>query len=287
MKQENHIKADNNLPAGSITYIEAVRGMIPLNLHELWEFRDLAVFILWRDLSAAYRQTAFGALWMILTPIITVVISTVIFSTVAKLPSDGIPYPMFSMAGTLAWGFFSSCLLAGSGSLLGYKDLISKVYFPRLIIPVVGVLKALIDLLIVSVILFAMMYHYGYGIGWNVLFIPLFLLLAAVTGVGVGLWVAPWVVHFRDVHQVVFYGLRGWMYATPIVYGASLIPAKWQTLYHLNPMTNVVEGFRWALLGTARPPLTMVLVSCIIVVLVMISGAYHFRRADRNIVDIT
>jgi lipopolysaccharide transport system permease protein len=270
-----------------VTSIEATRGRIPLNLHELWEFRDLAVFILWRDVRTAYRQTAFGALWMILTPIVTVIISTVISSTVAKLPSEAVPYPLFNMAGTLAWGFFSSCLLGGSGSLLGYKDLISKVYFPRLIIPIVGVLKALLDLLIVSVILLAMMRYYGYGIGWNVLSVPLYLLLAAVSGVGVGLWLAPWVVHFRDVHQIVFYGLRVWMYATPIVYSASMIPDKWQLLYHLNPMANVVEGFRWALLGTARPPLLMVLLSFGVVMFLMISGAYHFRRADRSIVDIS
>lgn len=270
----------------NVTVIECTRGLSRLNLHELWEFRDLALFILWRDLRAAYRQTAFGTFWIVLAPVMTVLISTAIFSKVAKLPSDGVPYPLFNMAGTLAWGFFSSCLLGGSGSLLGYKELISKVYFPRLIIPVVGVLKALVDLLVVSLLLLGLMYYYGFGIGWNFLFVPLYLLLAALTGVGVGLWVAPWVVHFRDVHQVVFYGLRLWMYATPIVYGASLIPPQWRTLYRLNPMTNMIEGFRWALLGTPSPSSVMVAVSFVLSALLLLTGAYHFRKAERSIVDI-
>jgi len=266
--------------------IKPAKGLVPLNLYELWEFRDLAFFMLWRDIKSAYRQTAFGPLWMIVTPIVNVFISTIIFYKVAKLPSDGVPYPIFNLAGILGWTFFSSCLTAATDSLAGYKNLMSKVYFPHLIIPVIGVLKAAVDILILFAMLLGLMFYYGFMPGWQILLLPVFFSLAAFTGLGIGLWLAPWVVHFRDVNKVVEYLLRGWMYATPIVYASSLIPAKWQTLYHLNPMTNVVEGMRWLLLGAPSPSMAMVVISFVATISLTVAGAYYFRRAERSIVDI-
>jgi lipopolysaccharide transport system permease protein len=252
----------------------------------LWEYRDLALFMLWRDLRAGYRQTAFGPLWMIVTPVVSVIISTIIFSKVAKLPSDGVPYPVFNLAGMIGWNFFCGCQGSATGSLLGYKDLMAKVYFPRLILPLIGILRALVDILIMFVMLLGLMLYYGYTPGWTIVFVPVFFALAALTGLAVGLWTAPWVVHFRDVNNVIGYVLRAWLYLTPIVYGASLIPAKWQTLYRLNPMTHVVEGFRWALLGTPLPRLDLMAGCFVVLALLTVAGAYYFRKAERSIVDI-
>ena len=239
------------------TYIHAVKGLVPLNLHELWEYRELVGFMLWRDIKGRYKQTAFGPLWMLVTPIINMIVFTIIFSRVARLPSDGIPYPLFNYTALLPWGFFSRCLFATAGSLLTNKDLLSKVYFPRLITPLVGVVSALVDFCISFFILLGLLFYYGYSPGWKALAIPLFLLLAAITGVGVGLWCAAMVVHFRDLNTVLSYLVKVWMYATPVVYSATLVPAHWHTLYYLNPITHVVDGMRWALLGRPLPPLNL------------------------------
>ena len=270
----------------TVTEIRAVRGLVPLNLHELWEYRELLLFFLWRDLKSRFKQTAFGPLWMIVTPLVGMGLNTIIFSKVAKLSSDGIPYPLFNYCALLPWSFFSRCLFSASGSLQGYKNLMSKVYFPRLIAPVVGVLSGLIDFLISFLILIGMMLYYGFPLGWGMLLVPVFLLLAALTGMAVGLWWASWVVHYYDLNNILGYVVRFWMYATPIVYSTSIVPEKWMSLYRLNPMTHVIEGFRWCLLGVGGPPGKMLPVSVLIVICLLVSGAYYFRKTERNIVDI-
>lgn len=273
-------------PEQAVVEISAPRGLVPLNLHELWEYRELVWFMFWRDVKGRYRQMAFGPLWMIINPIMNVIVFSIIFGKMAKLPSDGIPYPLFSYSALLPWTFFTACLFTASGSLLGYRDLISKVYFPRLAIPFVGMLSALIDFLVSFVLLVGLAAYYGYYPMWTLVFIPLFLLTAAVTGLAVGIWFASWIVHFRDVGAILGYVVRAWMYLTPVVYAASLVPARWQTLYQLNPMTNVVEGFRWALLGVGHPPDLMLLLTFLIALVVLTGGAYYFRRTERSIVDI-
>ncbi|MBN2562049.1 MAG: ABC transporter permease [Phycisphaerae bacterium] len=270
----------------AVTEIAAPRGLIPLNLHELWEYRDLAFFMLWRDLRGRYRQMALGPLWMIINPIMNVVVFTIIFGKMAKFPSDGVPYPLFSYSALLPWGFFAGSLFTAAGSLLGYKDLISKVYFPRLLIPLVGVLSALVDLLISLVLLLGVAAYFGYWPTLNILFIPVFLFMAAVTGLAVGIWFASWIVHFRDVNAILSYVVRAWMYITPVVYASSFVPERWRGLYRLNPMANIIEGFRWAILDVAPPSWKMLVLSFAATIPILIAGAYYFRRTERSIVDI-
>ena len=269
-----------------IQRIQPVRGLVPLNLHELWDYRELIVFLFMRDVKARYRQMALGPLWVVLAPLVNMVLFTVIFGRIAKLPSDGIPYPLFTYSALLPWAFFAGSLTTAAGSLLNYRQLISKVYFPRLTIPLVGTLSALFDFLISFVILLGMVLAFGYSLSFTILLIPLFLFLASLTGLAVGLWAASWIVHFRDINTMLNYVVRIWMYASPVVYASSLVPEKLRMVYKINPMTNVIEWFRWAVLGVGEPDLQMLLLSFVIVIPVLVSGAYYFRRTERSIVDI-
>ena len=257
-----------------------------MNVRELWEYRDLVRFFVTRDIKGRYRQMALGPLWIVMGPLLNMLLYTIIFGQVAKLPSDGIPYPVFIYSALLPWTFFSAVLMAASNSLLGYKDLISKVYFPRLAIPVAGVVSAFVDFLFSFLILLGMMAFYGYWPGSTLLLASIPLLLAALVGLGIGLWWASWIVHYRDLATVLGYIVRVWMFASPVVYAAGFVPEKWLWLYRLNPLTNVIEMFRWAILGTGRFSLGMVAVSFVIAGLLVVSGAYYFRRTERNIVDI-
>jgi len=266
--------------------IHARRGWVPLGLSEIWDFRELVFFFLWRDVKGRYRQMALGPLWVILHPLMNMVLFTLIFGMVANLPSDDIPYPLFSYSALLPWTFFSGALLSVSNSLLQYRNLISKVYFPRLIIPLVAVLSGVFDFLVSFVVLMGMAFFYGYYPTWQMLLIPLYLLLAGITALAVGLWLASWVVHFHDIADLLSYAVRAWMFVSPVVYASSLVPERWQTLYHLNPMTNVIEGFRWALLGTGSAPGLMLWISFLIVIPLMVGGAYYYRLTERSIVDV-
>jgi lipopolysaccharide transport system permease protein len=273
-------------PQPPIVEISAPRGLVPLNLREVWEFRELVFFMFWRDLKGRYRQMAFGPLWMIVSPIFNMVVYTILFGTIAKLPADGVPYHLFNYAGLLPWTFFVSAFGVAQNSLLGYRDLISKVYFPRLIIPLVGILSSLTDLFISFLILVGLCLHAGYLPTIYYLFVPLFMAMASITGLAVGLWVASWIVHFRDIGVITSYVIRVWMYATPIVYSISLVPARWRTLYFLNPMVGIVEGFRWAVLRVGTPPGPLLWGTFALVILLLVSGAYYFRKTERSIVDI-
>lgn len=271
----------------TLTSIRPVSGLVPLNLHELWEYRELVVFMLLREIKGRYRQTALGPLWIVLAPIVNMVLFTLIFGKLAKFSSDiSIPYPLFSYSALLPWGFFSGSLFMAAVSLYSYKDLISKVYFPRLIVPLVGVAAALVDFLISFGILIVMTYSYGYALSLHALMIPVYLLLAALTGLAVGLWSATIIVHFQDVNTILGYVVKVWMYASPVVYATTMVPEKLLFLYRLNPMTTVIEGFRWALLSEGTPSLKMLLISFLTVIPILVSGAYYFRRTERNIVDI-
>lgn len=266
--------------------IQPTKGWGRLGLRDIWEYRDLLYFLLWRDVKGRYKQMALGPLWIVLHPILNMAIFTVIFGMVAKLPTDGAPYPVFAYTALLPWTFFSSAVMGAANSLLSHRHLITKVYFPRLIVPIVSVLSGLIDFAISFCILLGMMAWFGYMPGWQIVTLPLFLLLAAMTALAVGLWSATWIVHYHDVAEVLGYLLRGWMYATPVVYAVSMIPERWRGVYRLNPMTNVIEGFRWALLKTGTPPDRFFWLSVLLVAPLLISGAYYFRRAERTIVDI-
>lgn len=257
-----------------------------MGLRDVWEFRELLYFLTWREIKGRYRQMALGPLWMIMAPLIQMVVFSLLFGQVFQLPSEGVPYPVFTYVALLPWTFFANTARNAAGSLVSQQHLIAKVYFPRLILPLSQALSALVDFLMSLVILVAMMLFYRIIPDWRVLTLPGFVFLAVVTALAVGLWLATLSVKFRDVLIVLGFIITAWQYATPVAYSASLIPAQWQWLYRLNPMTVVVEGFRWALLGTGRPPdLTSLAVMAATTALAVL-GAYYFRRTERTIVDI-
>ena len=265
--------------------IQPTSGWSSLALHEVWQYRELLWFLTSRDIKARYRQMALGPLWIIIKPLVDMVIFSLIFGTLAKLPSEGVPYPIFTYTALLPWDYFSGAAGASVGSLVSRMSLISKVYFPRLVVPISAVLSGLVDLAVSFLILLGMMAYYGFAPSPAILTLPLYLLLATATALGVGLWSAALAVRFRDLTTAISYGIRVWMYATPVVYSTSLVPERWQLLYQLNPMYWVIEGFRWALLGKGQPPQPLMLVPVIFVLLLLMSGAFVFRRTERTIVD--
>lgn len=266
--------------------LQAARGWSPLGLNELWEYRDLFYFMVWRDLKSRYRQMALGPLWIVIQPVMSMLLYTVIFGVIAKLPSEGQPYAVFSYVALMPWTFFSNAFASSSGTLLGNKELITKVYFPRLIIPLSQILSSLIDFAISFVILIALLFYYGITPTWGVIWLPAFLGLAAITGLGAGLWFAGIIARYRDFGQVAGYLVRIWMYASPVVYSITLIPKQWRDLYRLNPMTGVIEGFRWALLGTGQAPDWTLGLVTLLALVILIGGLYIFKREERSIVDV-
>jgi homopolymeric O-antigen transport system permease protein len=266
--------------------IQPSRGWVSLKLGELWEYRELLYFLVWRDVKVRYKQTALGAAWAIIQPFFTMVVFSIFFGRLAKIPSDGIPYPIFSFAALVPWTFFANGLSQSSNSLVGSANLITKVYFPRLTIPIATVLSGVVDFVIAFVVLLGMMLYYGIVPGLAVLWLPLFLLLALVTSLGVGLWLSALNVEYRDVRYVVPFLTQFWLFATPIAYPSSLLNEPWRTVYGLNPMVGVVEGFRWALLGTATAPGPVIGASSVAALLLLLGGAFYFRRMERTFADI-
>lgn len=269
-----------------VLVIEPSRGWVGLKLRELWEYRELVYFLVWRDVKVRYKQTALGAAWAILQPLFSMAVFTVVFGNLAKMPSDGIPYPLFSYAALLPWNYFAQGLSSSSDSLVGSANLIRKVYFPRLAIPVAAVCGGVVDFGIAFSVLLLLMGYFGVAPTANVVWLPLFLLLALVTALGVGLWLSALNVQYRDVKYTVPFLVQFWMYATPIVYPSSLLPEPWRTVYGLNPMAGVVEGFRWALLGVKTPPGSMLWVSVVAALALLVSGAYFFRRMEKTFADV-
>lgn len=266
--------------------IEPAHGWSSLKLNELWEYRDLLYFMVWRDLRSRYRQTALGPLWIIINPLFSMVLYTIIFGVIAKLPSGGVPYQVFTYSALLPWDTFSDAVSSGSSSLLSNRDLISKVYFPRLLLPLSRIFSSLVDFCIAFVILIGMLIFYRITPNFGVLLLPFFLGLGIVFGMGLGLWFSGIIVKYRDFGQVTGYMLRFLMYASPVVYSSELVPPKFYTIYHLNPMANVIDGFRWGLLDAAPPDWPLTLVSTFLALALFISGLYIFRRVERSIVDI-
>lgn len=279
--------ADEFLPGGEIhTVIEPPRGWAPLELGELWKYRELLIFLTWRDIMVRYKQTALGAAWAILQPVLTMVVFSIIFGGLAKLPSNGIPYPIFTFAALLPWQLFAFALTNSSNSLIGDQKLISKVYFPRLVIPLSSVLAGLVDFAIAFLVLLGLMVWYGIRVTPAVLLLPIFLLLALTSAMAVGLWLSALNVQYRDIRYVVPFLTQFWMYATPIAYSSELIPEKWRWLYSLNPMTGVVEGFRWAILGKSNLDLVSLGLSAAVVAALLIGGLYYFKRMEASFADV-
>jgi lipopolysaccharide transport system permease protein len=268
------------------TVIEPPKGWAPLELGELWKFRELLFFLTWRDIKVRYKQTALGAAWAILQPVLTMIVFSIVFGGLAKLPSEGIPYPIFTFTALLPWQLFAFALTQSSNSLVGSQNLISKVYFPRLVVPFSSVLAGVLDFAIAFVVLVGMMAFYGIHLTPAILLLPLFLLLALISALAVGLWLSALNVQYRDIRYVVPFLTQFWMYATPIAYSSSLIPEKWRWLYSLNPMTGVVEGFRWAILGKSSLDVVSLSISAGMVVVLFIGGLYYFKRMEAGFADI-
>lgn len=280
------IVAAGQVPELRLVRIRPPRGWAALELREVWDYRELLYFLAWRDVKIRYKQTVLGIAWVVLQPLATTLIFTVIFGNLAKIPSENLPYAVFAMAGLIPWNYFSAAFSRGGASLVGNANLISKVYFPRLIIPISSILGGLIDSAIVFVVLLVLMLFYGIVPTWAVVTLPLFLLLAVATALGVSLWLSALNVQYRDVGYLVPFIAQFWMYATPVVYPASMIPEQWRLLYSLNPMTGVVEGFRWALFGTGQGPGLELAVSVATVVLLVVSGLYFFKRMEETFADV-
>ncbi len=266
--------------------IQPSRGWVSLRLREVWEYRELLYFLTWRDIKVRYKQTVLGAAWAIIQPFFTMVVFSLFFGNLAKIPSDGIPYPIFSYAALVPWTFFANSLTNSSNSLVQSANLITKIYFPRLTMPFATVLSGIVDFVLAFAVLIAMMLFYNITPTTNVIWLPLFLLLALATSLGVGLWLSAMNVQFRDVRYVVPFLTQFWMFATPIAYPSSLLQEPWHTLYGINPMVGVVEGFRWALLSTNTAPGPIILVSSLAALVILISGAYYFRRMEKTFADV-
>lgn len=269
-----------------ITVISPSRGWISLKLSELWEYRELLYFLTWRDIKVRYKQTAIGAAWAIIQPFFAMVVFSIFFGQLAKIPSDGIPYPIFTYCALLPWQLFAHALNESSNSLVTNQGLITKVYFPRLIIPVAPVLAGLVDFGIAFLVLIGMMLFYGIIPTFAIVTLPLFLILAVATALSVGLWLSALNVQYRDVRYTIPFLTQFWLFATPVAYPSSLVPESWRALYGLNPMAGVVEGFRWALLGKAEGPGALIAVSVIVVVALLIGGLYYFRRMEKTFADV-
>ncbi len=276
------IKAEKEVP---VVRIEPLRGWLKLDLRSLWDHRELLYFLVWRELKVRYKQTALGAVWALLQPLLTMLIFTLIFGRLAKMPSDSIPYPVFAFSALVPWTFFANGLSQSSASLVNSSNLITKVYFPRLAIPVASVLSGLGDFAIAFAFLLLMMIFYKVPVSWRAVYVPLFLTLAIVTTLAVGMWLSAMNVKYRDVRHTVPFLTQFWMFATPIVYPVSLIKGPWRTVYGLNPMVGVVEGFRWSLLGGTMPGPELI-TSVVTALVLFVSGAYYFRRMESSFADL-
>ena len=271
-----------------LTRIEPTQGWGSLKLRDIWRYRELMFFLTWRDIKVRYKQTLLGAAWAVIRPLFSMVIFTLIFGGIADLDSEGVPYQLFSFTALLPWQLFSKAMSYAGQSLVKNRAMITKIYFPRLVIPVSSVLSGLVDFLIAFVILLGMMVYFGTAPTSAVWTLPLFLLLAMTTALGVGLWFSALNVQFRDIGYILPFLTQAWLYITPVAYSSQYISEKWQMVYALNPMAGVVQGFRWALLGTDLGPNAQltISISAIISVVLLITGLFYFRRMERTFADV-
>jgi lipopolysaccharide transport system permease protein len=280
------MSSNSQISSTPITIITPSRGWVSLKLRELWEYRELLYFLTWRDIKVRYKQTALGAAWAIIQPFFTMVVFSLFFGKLARIPSDGLPYPLFAFAALVPWTFFANGLSQSSNSLVGSSHLITKVYFPRMVIPLSSSVSGALDFLISFIVLLGMMAFYGRWPTVHILWLPFLLLLAFVTALGVGMWLSALNVQYRDVRYVLPFLAQIWLFATPIAYPSSLLSEPWRTVYGLNPMVGVVEGFRWALLGTDTAPGPLIAVSALVALAILIGGAFYFRRMERIFADV-
>ncbi len=274
-----------NINSAPTLVIRPSRGWIPINLKDLWTYRELLYFLTWREIKVRYKQTALGFAWAIIQPFFMMVVFTIFFGNLAKVPSEGIPYPLFNYAALLPWTLFAEGITRSSMSMVQDANLVRKVYFPRLVMPLSGILSPLVDFAIAFTLLIGMMFYYGYPPIVQVLWLPAFIILALITALGVGLWLSAINVKYRDVRYVIPFLIQFWLFASPVVYSSSLLPEQYQAIYGLNPMAGVIEGFRWTLLGT-EPPGSLIAISATIAIVVLISGAFYFRHNEKTFADV-
>lgn len=277
----------NQQSAGSLpTFsIDPPTRWTSIGFRELWDYRELLYFLTLRDVKVRYKQTALGAAWAVIQPVFMMVVFSLFFGRLAGIKSDGIPYPIFTFCALLPWQLFAHALTESSNSLVANERLITKVYFPRLVVPMAAVLGGLVDFAVAFVILLGMMFYYGIVPTWAIVTLPGFILLAIMTALGVGLWLSALNVQYRDVRYTINFLIQFWLFATPVAYPSSIVPERWRALYGLNPMAGVVEGFRWALLGN-KPPGAMLAVSVAVVVVILGGGLYYFRRMEQQFADV-
>jgi lipopolysaccharide transport system permease protein len=273
-----------NLPNEII--IRPAKGWVSLYLPDLWHYRELLYFLVWRDIKVRYKQTVLGAAWAILQPLLTMLIFSLIFGTLIGLPSENVPYPVFTYTALLPWQLFAYALTRSSTSLVNSQHLFTKIYFPRLVIPISSVIAGLMDFAIAFLVLMGMILVYGIPITWRILTLPLFIVLAITTALAVGFWLSALNVKYRDVQHTIPFLTQFWMYATPIAYSISIIPERWRLVYSLNPMTGVVEGFRWALLGKTNAVGSVIIISTVVVAFLFIGGLLYFKRMEDEFADV-
>lgn len=287
---KSEFNATNKLPLeverrGTIV-IKPSKGWVPLRLKDLWEYRELIYFLTWKDIKVRYKQTILGIGWAILQPLFAMVVFSLFFGKLAGVPSDNVPYPIFSYSGMVIWLFFANGVTLSSNSMVEAANTIKKVYFPRLVIPISSIFSGIIDFFLALFVLIGMMAFYNIWPGLNVLWLPLFLLLAVITALGVGFWFSAMNVMFRDIRYAIPFLVQAWLFATPIAYPSSLLKGGWQTIYGINPMAGVVDGFRWALLGLDTKPGPMIAVSASVSIILFITGVYYFKRMEKVFADV-
>ena len=265
--------------------IQSKKGLLQLDLSSLWQYRELIYFLVWRDVKVRYKQTAIGVAWAVLQPFTTMIIFTLVFGKLAKIPSDGLPYPVFAYTALLPWNYFSQALMRSGTSLVGNSGLITKVYFPRLLVPLAAATTPAVDFAVSFTILLGLMAYYGITPTLYLIYLPFFMLLALLTALSVGLWLSPLHIMFRDVGYLLPFLTQIWMYASPVVYPVSLVPEQWRWAYSLNPMVGVIEGFRWALLGKENPAIAVIGVSASMVLIIFIGGVIFFKRMESTFSD--
>jgi lipopolysaccharide transport system permease protein len=265
--------------------IRPSRGWVPINFREIWEYRELLYFLIWREVKVRYKQTIIGFAWAVIQPFMMMIVFSLFFGTLAKIPSLGIPYPLFTYAALLPWTLFADGLSRASDSLISGASMVQKIYCPRLIMPIAGVISPIVDFAVSLVVLIGMMIYFHYAPTIRILMLPVFLILALMTSMGVGFWLSAVNVRYRDIRYVVPFLVQLWLFISPVVYSSTLLPQRFRLFYGLNPMSGVIEGFRWSLLGTS-PPGPLLIVSVVIVLVVLITGVYYFRRTEKSFADV-
>ena len=269
-----------------VTIVRPTKDAPPAGLRELWEFRELLYYLVWRSIKVRYKQTLLGASWAVLQPLLTMLVLSIFLGRFARVPSNGIPYPLFAYSGLVVWTFCTSALSQATQSIVEQQSMITRVYFPRILLPISGVLAATVDMLLSLPVLIALMAFYGIAPTRLVWTLPLFLLLAAASAMGIGLWLSALNVRYRDVRYAIPFLIQLWFLSTPVMYPSSVLPDGWRVLYGINPMAGVVEGFRWGLLGGTEPPGNLLIVSIAIILLVLVGGFHYFRRMEATFADV-